>query len=125
MNNLINHVLQVIGTEWLWIIFLAIFLLFGSNKLPELSRAIGKAMAELQKGRQEIEREFRLATATPRPLPKNHKTNFRPISRFAKAAEEMGIDSKGKSDEDLRQEIIDFLKEKSDKNESGKNTSEK
>ena len=59
----LNTSLQIIGTEWIWIIFLVVFLLFGSQKLPELSRALGKAMGEFQRGRAEVEREIRAATA--------------------------------------------------------------
>lgn len=105
-----SYVLQIVGTEWMWIIFLVVFLLFGSKKLPELSRAIGKAMGEFQRGREEIERELRLATSIPKPqpLPENLKESP-PSSRLAKAAENIGLESKGKSDEDLRKEIIRFM----------------
>ncbi|MFQ6134327.1 MAG: twin-arginine translocase TatA/TatE family subunit [Nitrososphaerales archaeon] len=112
---MLRYALQIIGTEWIWIVFLVVFLLFGSKKLPELSRALGKAMGEFQKGRDEIEREFRLATATPHPPPKNLKTGYRPGSRFAKAAESMGLESKGKSDEELRKEILNFLRDQREK----------
>ncbi len=115
-----NYSLQVIGTEWMWIVFLVIFLLFGSKKLPELSRALGKAMGEIQRGREEIEREFRQATANPPSPPKNLKTYQRPSSRFAKAAENMGLESKGKSDEELRKDIINFLSDKDKKKEESK-----
>jgi sec-independent protein translocase protein TatA len=105
-----SYVLQIVGTEWIWIIFLVVFLLFGSKKLPELSRAIGKAMGDLQRGREEIEREFRLATSIPKPqpLPENLKESPQ-SSRLAKAAENIELESKGKSDEELRKEIIRFM----------------
>jgi len=47
--------LVVGGIEWIWIILLAGILLFGSKKIPEVARAVGKAMGEFQKGRAEIE----------------------------------------------------------------------
>ncbi len=62
---MLSNSLQIVGTEWIWIIFLVVFLLFGSKKLPELSRNLGKAMREIQKGRDEIEREFKVATSLP------------------------------------------------------------
>ena len=61
---LLNTPLQILGTEWIWIVFLVVFLLFGSQKLPELSRALGKAMGEFQRGREEVEREIRAAAMT-------------------------------------------------------------
>lgn len=66
---LLNTSLQIVGTEWIWIVFLVVFLLFGSQKLPELSRALGKAMGEFQRGRAEVEREIRAATAASYSAP--------------------------------------------------------
>ena len=39
------------GSEWIIIGLLIIILLFGSKKLPEFSRTIGKAMGEFEKVR--------------------------------------------------------------------------
>lgn len=74
---MLNTALQIVGTEWIWIVFLVIFLLFGSKKLPELSRALGKAMGEFQRGREEIEREFRAATTTSYVPPKIERREMR------------------------------------------------
>lgn len=56
------HALQILGTEWVWIVFLVAILLFGSKKIPEMARGLGKAMGEFQKGKMEIEREIREAS---------------------------------------------------------------
>ena len=63
MIPILNYTMQIGGSEWIWLIFLAVLLLFGPTKLPELARGLGKAMGEFQKGKAEIEREIRLATA--------------------------------------------------------------
>jgi sec-independent protein translocase protein TatA len=39
-----------IGTTELVVILVIILLLFGSKKLPELSRSVGQSMGELRKG---------------------------------------------------------------------------
>jgi sec-independent protein translocase protein TatA len=121
LKELHSYLLQIVGTEWIWIIFLIIFLLFGSKKLPELSRAIGKAMGELQKGREEIEREFRLASLNSPQTQRRTVESTISKSKYAKAAENMGIDSKGKSDEILRKEIMTYLNEKQKKEAENKN----
>jgi TatA/E family protein of Tat protein translocase len=72
---MLNTSLQILGTEWIWLVFLVIFLLFGSQKLPELSRALGKAMGEFQRGREEIEREIRAASMTSYTPPKVEPRN--------------------------------------------------
>ena len=43
--------MNVGGSEWLMIGLLVIILLFGSKKLPEFSRTIGKAVGEFEKMR--------------------------------------------------------------------------
>ena len=45
------------GPELLIIVGLAV-ILFGSSKIPELARSVGKAQGEFQKGRQELEEEL-------------------------------------------------------------------
>jgi sec-independent protein translocase protein TatA len=39
-----------LGTTELVVILLIVLLLFGSKKLPELSRSVGQSMSELRKG---------------------------------------------------------------------------
>jgi sec-independent protein translocase protein TatA len=45
------------GTGELIIIFLIILLLFGAKKLPEVARAIGKAIREFKKAGREISKD--------------------------------------------------------------------
>lgn len=46
------------GTEWL-VIFFAVLLLFGGQKIPELMRGIGKGLREFNAARSNIEAELR------------------------------------------------------------------
>ena len=45
------------GPEML-IIFLAILLLFGGKKIPELMRGLGKGISEFKKGKNEIQKDL-------------------------------------------------------------------
>ena len=56
--------------EWIFIALIAFVLLFGSKKVPELAKSLGKAMGELQRGRMEIEREIQEATEPVREISK-------------------------------------------------------
>lgn len=49
--------LDISGGEFL-VILLAIFLVFGPKKMPEMARKIGRAMNELKKASSDITREF-------------------------------------------------------------------
>src|SRR3989449_10206563 len=50
---------QIEGIEWVVILMIiAVLLLFGPSKLPELARGVGRALGEFRRGRMEIEREI-------------------------------------------------------------------
>jgi len=46
------------GMDWIWI-GLIVMVLFGSSKLPELARGLGRSVGEFKKGKEEVERELR------------------------------------------------------------------
>ncbi|MDZ8117186.1 twin-arginine translocase TatA/TatE family subunit [Pontiella sp. NLcol2] len=46
------------GSELLVILFI-VLLLFGSKKLPELSRSLGRSLGEFKKGKEDLEHELR------------------------------------------------------------------
>ena len=65
--------MNIAGTEWIVIILLAVVLLFGTKKLPQFSRSIGKAVGEFEKAKEmfrkemeEASREARGSTIIPR-----------------------------------------------------------
>lgn len=60
------------GAEWVWI-FLAIILLFGAKKLPELARGLGKSMGEFKKAKAEFDREIQDAARSEPEKPEANK----------------------------------------------------
>jgi len=46
-----------IGVPELILIFLIILILFGAKRLPEIGRALGKALSEFKKGMKEARKE--------------------------------------------------------------------
>lgn len=53
--------IQGIGGPELLIILVIILLLFGSKKLPELARGLGKSMKEFKKATQDVQHDFQEA----------------------------------------------------------------
>jgi sec-independent protein translocase protein TatA len=45
--------------DWLIIAVVAAILFYGSSKIPQLARSLGRAMGEFKKGRLEVERELK------------------------------------------------------------------
>ena len=48
--------IQNIGVTQLLVVLLIILVLFGSNKLPDLARSLGRSLGEFKKGRDEGEK---------------------------------------------------------------------
>lgn len=89
-------------TGWEWVIIVAIIaalILWGPKKLPELARAIGEA-------RREFERASKELTSLP------PTTETRPSSDdlLIETAKKLGINTEGKTKEQISQEIVEKVK---------------
>jgi len=103
-----NYVMNVGGSEWLMIGLLVIILLFGSKKLPEFSRTIGKAVGEFEKMRnstltQKINQDSNYLGPRVAGAVDNERHKLEVI------AESLGIDYVNKNDEELRLLISDRI----------------
>ncbi|MCP8323533.1 MAG: twin-arginine translocase TatA/TatE family subunit [Candidatus Methylarchaceae archaeon HK02M2] len=85
--------------EILIIAIVAIVLLFGAKKVPEMARAFGRAKGEFERGKQEIDKELKEITKTPSKKEETER------EKLIKAANSLGINTQGKTDEQLREEI--------------------
>ena len=59
--------------EWA-IVVLVILVLFGTKKLPEFARNVGRASGEITRGKMEIEREIRAAANPASPSSSGNQT---------------------------------------------------
>lgn len=87
-----------IGPPELIMIFGAIILLFGASKLPELARSMGKSMGEFKKAQREVEEELRRLESGE--LEEEDKKD-----RIKEMAEELGVNTEGKNDDEILEEI--------------------
>lgn len=57
--------------DWLIIAVVAAILFYGSSKIPQLARSLGRSVGEFKRGRLEVERELRAeqlkASGSPAP----------------------------------------------------------
>ena len=56
LSNIANF---IAGQEWIFIIVIAVVLIFGAKKIPELAKTFGKAKGEFEKGKIEGEKELK------------------------------------------------------------------
>lgn len=90
------------GLEWIiLLIALVVIFAFGGKKLPELARSLGRAKGEFERGKMEIERELR---------DERSKDSKKEEGNVVKAAQDLGIDTHGKSEDELKKEIKEKLK---------------
>lgn len=98
--------LNIAGSEWVIIILLGLVLLFGTKRLPQVSRTIGKAVGEYEKARATFRREMEEAMDPVRNMTRMPKITG-PVAtereKLEAIANSLGIDDyDGLTDEQLR-----------------------
>jgi sec-independent protein translocase protein TatA len=105
MDLLHSVTLSIAGTEWIIIVLLAIVLLFGTKKLPQVSRSIGKAVGEFEKAKEMFRKEMQDATqeAKSSSMPRITAPVSSEREKLETLADSLGIDDHaGLTDEELR-----------------------
>ncbi len=89
-------------TSWEWVlilIFIGLLILWGPQKLPQLARAIGEAKREFEKASKGIIEE---------PQGKTEEVD----EKIIELAKSLGIETEGKTREQILQEIMEKTKSK-------------
>ena len=104
---MIDYALNIIGSEWIIIIFVALILLFGTNKLPEAGKKIGKMVGEYNKAKTEMQSQIKEYT-NPDSKESNISING-PVQterqKLEYMAKSLGINIENKTDSELKQVI--------------------
>ncbi len=95
------------GMEWILLLLVVVLLLFGAKKIPEFARSLGKAKAEFQRGQMMVEREIREAQYDSDVKKKRSKKTKKKKDKVVEAARALGIDTQGKSENELKKEIAE------------------
>ena len=121
--------MPIMGLEWIWIVLVIIIFLVGPKKLPEVAKAVGRAMGEFQKARQQIDTEFKSASQQIDNEVKSATDVVKGATEVVKdstsdvpevgnrknlfdAAQALGIFPYGKTNDELSQMIKDKVDEK-------------
>jgi sec-independent protein translocase protein TatA len=103
-----NYLMSIGGSEWIIIGLLVVILLFGSKKLPEFSRTIGKAMGEFEKVRT-MSLKQRIDNDSNYLGPRISQAVDNERHKLEMLAESLGIDYVNKNDEELRLLILEKI----------------
>ena len=107
MILVLDYGLNIIGSEWIIIIFVALILLFGTNKLPEAGKKIGKMVGEYNKAKNEMQNQIKEYT-NPNSKENNVSING-PVQterqKLEYMAKSLGINIENKTDLELKQVI--------------------
>ena len=116
------YIMNIGGSEWIIIILICVFLIFGSKKLPQVSRNLGKAFAEYDKTKKTIMSEIEKTSkieSNKEATEYNNKIGENivgPVSsereKLEKIAMSLGIEYNNKTDEEIRLNIMKKMKKK-------------
>jgi sec-independent protein translocase protein TatA len=97
-----DYSLNVGGSEWMIIIFVALVLILGTGKLPGAARKMGQAVNEYNKAKNEIQNHMKEVTDEPPKISGPVETEREKLEMIAKS---IGVKTEGKTDDDLRESI--------------------
>jgi len=112
----LDYWLNIMGSEWIIIIFVALIVLLGTNKFPEVA---GKVVGEYKKAKNDIENQFKDFSNANLDVAGPVQNERQKLDMIAKS---LGINSSNKTEEELRK-LISTKIGKQDQEKSTENNS--
>ena len=100
-----EYFLNIMGSEWMIIIFVALILLFGTNKLPEAGKKIGKMVGEYNKAKTEMQNQIKDMTKAEPDNPTIDGPVQTERQKLERMAQTLRINTENKSDVELKNAI--------------------
>lgn len=104
-----DYSLNILGSEWIIIIFVALVLILGTNQLPSAAKKLGKAVNEFNKAKNEVQNQMKDVSNTNLDISGPLETERQKLEMIAKS---LGVNITGKSDEELRKIISEKMGQK-------------
>jgi sec-independent protein translocase protein TatA len=100
---MVEHSLNIVGSEWVIIIFVALILFLGTGQVPGAARKIGKIVSEYNKAKTDVQNQLKEVSNDSVNIsgPVENKRQKNEI-----IAKSFGIRPEGMTDEEL-QKLID------------------
>ncbi len=104
-----DYSLNIGGSEWMIIIFVALVLILGTGKLPGAARKMGKAVNEYNKAKNEIQAQIKDATDEVPKISGPVETEREKLEMIEKSA---GVKTEDKTDDEIRESIASKIGQK-------------
>jgi sec-independent protein translocase protein TatA len=104
-----DYSLNILGSEWIIIVFVALVLILGTNQLPNAARKLGMAVNEFNKAKNEVQNQMKGISNTDLDITGPLETERQKLETIAKT---LGVNVTGRSDEELRKIISDKMGQK-------------
>lgn len=108
---MIEFSLNILGGEWMIIIFVALILFLGTGQLPGAARKLGKAVSEYNKAKTEVQNHMKEASKESMEIPGPVENERQKNEIIAKS---LGIVPEGITDEELQKLIAGRMGSKKD-----------
>ena len=113
---MLGYSLNILGSEWIIIIFVALILILGTNQLPSAAKKLGKAVNEFNKAKNEVQNQMKGISNTDLDISGPLETERQKLEMIAKS---LGVNVAEKSDDELRKIISGKMGQKNtDKSEN-------
>ncbi len=106
---MLDYSLNIGGSEWMIIIFVALVLILGTGKLPGAAKKMGKAVNEYNKAKNEIQEKIKDVTDEVPKISGPVETEREKLEMIAKSA---GVKTEGKTDDEVRESIASKIGQK-------------
>ncbi len=112
---MLDYSLNILGSEWIIIIFVALILILGTNQLPSAAKKLGKAVNEFNKAKNEVQNQMKGISNTDLDISGPLETERQKLETIAKS---LGVNVVEKSDDELRKIISGKMGQKKDESEN-------
>jgi sec-independent protein translocase protein TatA len=106
---MLDYSLNILGSEWIIIIFVALILILGTNQLPSAAKKLGKAVNEFNKAKNEVQNQMKGISNTDLDISGPLETERQKLETIAKS---LGVNVAEKSDDELRKIISEKMGQK-------------
>jgi sec-independent protein translocase protein TatA len=94
-----DYSLNILGSEWIIIIFVALIVLLGTNRLPDVAKKIGRAVGEYSKAKNQFQNNVKDFSNTNIEISGPVQNERQKLEMIAKS---LGVNFASKTDDELR-----------------------